>query len=369
MDRAARASRPRDQHRRLTCRGTPFDISATGVAQFDISATVDDRVRGAGRRARRSTAPAAYPDAVSQAPPTTAPRVVARQVAPRFVPAPTPPHDLETGLPAAVELLRGRRVAVLTGAGISPDSGIPDYRGPGSPPRRPMTYQQFVADPAFRRTYWARNHVGWRHVHRTRPNAGHEAVMRMEARGAVVGVITQNVDRLHTLAGSRRVIDLHGTYAEIVCLDCGDRTTRDALAHRLEALNPGFAGAVGSVADIEIAPDADAVVESTEGFRVADCERCGGMLKPDIVYFGESVPKERVERAYALVDAAEALLVAGSSLAVMSGLRFVRHAVRSGRPVVIVNRGATRADVEATLRVHAGTSEVLPALAEQLART
>jgi NAD-dependent SIR2 family protein deacetylase len=304
---------------------------------------------------------------ITAALPTTTPRAVPRQVAPRFVPAPTPPHDLETGLPAAVELLDGRRLAVLTGAGVSTDSGIPDYRGPDSPARRPMTYQQFVSDPAFRRTYWARNHVGWRYVHRTRPNAGHEAVVRMEASGVAVGVVTQNVDRLHTLAGSRSVIDLHGTYAEIVCLDCGDRTTRDALARRLEALNPGFAEAVGAVADVEIAPDADAVIESTEGFRVADCARCGGMLKPDIVYFGESVPKERVERAYALVDSADALLVAGSSLAVMSGLRFVRHVARSGRPVVIVNRGATRADVEATLRVHAGTSQVLPALAERLA--
>ncbi|WP_374109418.1 NAD-dependent protein deacetylase [Actinotalea sp. K2] len=265
-----------------------------------------------------------------------------------------------------VALLAGRRVAVLTGAGISTDSGIPDYRGPDSPPRTPMTYQQFVSDAAFRRTYWARNHVGWRHVHRTRPNPGHEAVARLEERGVAVGVITQNVDRLHHLAGSRTVIDLHGTYAEILCLGCGDRTSRDHLAQRLVLLNPGFEEAVGAVADVEIAPDADAVIESTQGFVVADCECCGGMLKPDIVYFGENVPKERVARAFALVDAAQALLVAGTSLTVMSGLRFVRHAARAGMPVVVVNRGATRGDPLATLRVDAGTSPTLTALADLL---
>ena len=229
-----------------------------------------------------------------------------------------------------------------------------------------MTYQQFVADAAFRRTYWARNHVGWRHVHRTRPNAGHEALARLEARGAVTGVITQNVDRLHRLAGSRNVIDLHGTYADVVCLSCGDRTTRAALAHRLEDLNPGFAETVGAVADVEIAPDADAVIESTEGFVVADCELCGGLLKPDIVYFGENVPKDRVTQAFALVDSADALLVAGSSLTVMSGLRFVRHAAREGTPVAIVNRGPTRGDDLATLKVDAGTSETLTHLADVL---
>ncbi|WP_182114325.1 MULTISPECIES: NAD-dependent protein deacetylase [unclassified Actinotalea] len=276
----------------------------------------------------------------------------------------TPPT---TDVERVVDLLAGHRLAVLTGAGISTDSGIPDYRGPDSPPRRPMTYQQFVSDPAFRRTYWARNHVGWRHVHRTEPNAGHRALARLEERGVVVGVITQNVDRLHQEAGSRDVIDLHGTYAEVLCLRCGAGYSRDHVARLLEELNPGFADQVGDVADVEIAPDADAVIESTEGFVVADCERCGGMLKPDIVYFGENVPKARVARAFAMVDAAGALLVAGSSLTVMSGLRFVRHARRvRDIPVVIVNRGATRGDDLADLRLHAGTSETLTALAERL---
>ena len=265
-----------------------------------------------------------------------------------------------------VEVLAGHRLAVLTGAGVSTDSGIPDYRGPDSPPRTPMTYQQFVGDPAFRRHYWARNHVGWAHVRRAGPNGGHRALAAMEQRGVVDGVITQNVDLLHEDAGSRRVIDLHGRYDRVVCLRCGVVVPRAALARRLEDLNPGFVESVGAVADIEIAPDADAVIETTAHFVVADCERCGGMLKPDIVYFGENVPKERVQRAYAMVDAADALLVAGSSLTVMSGLRFVRHAAKSGKPVVIVNRGETRGDPLATLRVHAGTSPTLTALAAAL---
>lgn len=276
-----------------------------------------------------------------------------------------PALPLEAGLAATTDALAGRRVAALTGAGISTDSGIPDYRGPDSPPRTPMTYQQFVGDPAFRRTYWARNHVGWRHVHRARPNAGHLALAALEERGVLVGVVTQNVDRLHHDAGSRRVVDLHGTYADVVCLACGTRSTRVELDARLEALNPGFADRM-TVADVEIAPDADAVIASTEGFVVADCTVCGGMLKPDITYFGENVPADRVAAAFALVDDADALLVAGSSLTVMSGLRFVRHAAKAGRPVVVVNRGRTRGDDLATVRVDAGTSDVLPALAERL---
>lgn len=278
---------------------------------------------------------------------------------------PTGPRPRAATLDAVLELLTGSRVTALTGAGISTDSGIPDYRGPRSPKRVPMTFQQFVADPDFRRHYWARNHVGWRHVHVTEPNEGHRALAALERRGIVQGVITQNVDRLHHVAGSRAVIDLHGSYAEVVCLACGHRVTRADLAERLEALNPDFA-AVNAVSDAEIAPDADAVVATTAGFRVADCERCGGMLKPDIVYFGETVPRERVERAYAMVDAADALLVAGSSLTVMSGLRFVRHAAATGRDVVILNQGPTRGDPQATLTLDAGCSETLAVLAAVL---
>lgn len=262
-----------------------------------------------------------------------------------------------------VDVLRGRRLAVLTGAGVSTDSGIPDYRGPDSPPRTPMTFQQFTGDERFRRHYWARNHVGWRHVGRTQPNAGHLALAQMERDGTVLGLITQNVDLLHEAAGSRNVIDLHGRYDRVVCLSCHRVIARTELAQRLEDLNPHFAD---EVADVEIAPDADAVVERTSHFVVADCAVCGGMLKPDIVYFGETVPRERVERAYAMVDDADALLVAGSSLQVQSGLRFVRHAAQTGKPVVIVNRGTTRGDRHATVTLHAGTSETLSALAATL---
>ncbi len=269
------------------------------------------------------------------------------------------------GLARVLEVLSGRTVAVLTGAGMSTDSGIPDYRGPSSPPRNPMTFQQFVGDPVFRRHYWARNHVGWRHVHRQQPNAGHRALVSLEEAGVVGGVITQNVDRLHTLAGSRDVIDLHGSYARVVCLACGSVRPRAELAVRLEAANPGFAG-VQTVRDAEIAPDADAVLATTEGFVVLDCEHCGGMLKPEIVYFGENVPRERVARAYARVDAADALLVAGSSLTVMSGLRFVRHNAKADKPVVIVNRGRTRGDELATVKLDAGCSETLTALVAAL---
>jgi NAD-dependent SIR2 family protein deacetylase len=278
-------------------------------------------------------------------------------------------------LDEVVDLLRGRRVTVLTGAGLSTDSGIPDYRGPDSPPRTPMTYQQFVGDEAFRRHYWARNHVGWRFVHRTHPNAGHRALASLEAHGTVVGVITQNVDLLHEQAGSRRVIDLHGRYDRVICLRCGVVVSRQELADRLEALNPGFAESVGAVGDVEIAPDADAVIEQTAHFVVADCWQpdpdggdgpCGGMLKPEIVYFGETVPAPRVAEAYALVDEGEALLVAGSSLTVQSGLRFVRHAAAAGKPIVILNRGATRGDPLATLTLDAGATETLTALADRL---
>jgi NAD-dependent SIR2 family protein deacetylase len=269
----------------------------------------------------------------------------------------------EPTLADALALLAGRRLAVLTGAGVSTDSGIPDYRGPDSPPRNPMTFQQFTGDEAFRRHYWARNHVGWRHVGTARPNAGHRALARLEERGIVVGLITQNVDLLHEAAGSRNVIDLHGRYDRVVCLTCGTVEARAHLATRLDALNPGFADAVD---DVEIAPDADAVIEQTQHFVVAGCEVCGAMLKPDIVYFGETVPRPRVDAAYALVDSGDALLVAGSSLTVQSGLRFVRHAAQAGKPIVIVNRGATRGDRLATLHLDAGTSETLTTLAAEL---
>jgi NAD-dependent SIR2 family protein deacetylase len=268
--------------------------------------------------------------------------------------------------PELIALLADHRFAVLTGAGISTDSGIPDYRGPDSPPSNPMTIRQFTSDPVFRQRYWARNHVGWRHMDETLPNAGHRAVAALERDGLVTGVITQNVDLLHTKAGSRDVINLHGTYAQVICLSCGDSMTRAALAKELDALNPGFAERVEAAGGLAVAPDADAVVADTTSFRYLDCASCGGMLKPDIVYFGENVPKSVVEQAFSLIDGADALLVAGSSLTVFSGYRFVRHAAALGIPVAIVNRGPTRGDDLATVKVEGGCSELLTLLAEEL---
>jgi NAD-dependent SIR2 family protein deacetylase len=229
-----------------------------------------------------------------------------------------------------------------------------------------MTIRQFTSDPVFRQRYWARNQVGWRHMDETRPNAGHRAVAALGHHGVVNGVITQNVDLLHTKAGSRTVIDLHGTYAQVVCLSCGESMSRAELAEKLDALNPGFTERIEAIGGLAVAPDADAVVADTASFRYLDCASCGGMLKPDIVYFGESVPKDVVQQAFSLVEDADALLVAGSSLTVFSGYRFVRHAAARGIPVAIVNRGPTRGDELATVKVQAGCSELLTLVAEEL---
>jgi NAD-dependent SIR2 family protein deacetylase len=269
--------------------------------------------------------------------------------------------------PELVALLAGRRVAVLTGAGLSTDSGIPDYRGPDSPPANPMTIRQFTTSLDYRRRYWARNHLGWRHMANTEPNAGHRALAALERAGVVTGVITQNVDLLHTKAGSSNVINLHGTYATVVCLECGYTMTRAALAEQLEAANPGFTERAEQVGGLAVAPDADAVVTDTDSFVFIDCPACAGMLKPDIVYFGESVSKTVVDQAYSLIDGSEALLIAGSSLTVFSGYRFVRHAAAHGIPVAIVNRGPTRGDELATVKVDAGCSPLLTLLADELA--
>ncbi|MFV9635816.1 NAD-dependent protein deacetylase [Mycobacterium neumannii] len=269
--------------------------------------------------------------------------------------------------PELVALLRDRRIVVLTGAGMSTDSGIPDYRGPDSPPSNPMTIRQFTSDPVFRQRYWARNHLGWRHMDATLPNAGHRALAALEAAGAVSALITQNVDLLHSKAGSQNVVNLHGTYAQVICLDCAHTMSRAALADLLETANPVFAQRVAeSVGGIAVAPDADAVVGDTTSFRVVDCPHCGGMLKPDIVYFGESVPKDRVAQSYSMVDAADVLLVAGSSLTVYSGYRFVRHAAAAGMPIAIINRGPTRGDALATVKIDNGCSPMLALLADEL---
>ncbi|GAA1478113.1 NAD-dependent protein deacetylase [Nocardioides aestuarii] len=267
-----------------------------------------------------------------------------------------------TGAPAvaeALDLLAGRPLVVLTGAGLSTDSGIPDYRGPGSVPRQPMTYQEFVSGADARQRYWARVHVGWGKFRGADPNDGHRALARLDP----ALLITQNVDGLHEASGQRRLVALHGRIADVVCLDCRRQTPRTALEHRLAELNPGWRE---DHADLVLRPDGDVEVDDWAGFVVAGCEACGGVLKPDVVFFGENVPKDRVARCYDAVDALReidgALLVAGSSLAVMSGLRFVRRAARDGTPVVIVNRGTTRGDELAAYRLEVGCSEFLTTL-------
>jgi NAD-dependent SIR2 family protein deacetylase len=267
------------------------------------------------------------------------------------------------------DVLAGKRFVLLTGAGLSTDSGIPDYRGPGSPPRTPMTYQEFVKDAANRQRYWARNHIGWSHLRHADPNQGHYAAAELERRGCLTGLITQNVDRLHEDAGSVNVVDLHGRYDQVVCLACRRTYSRRLLAGLLEELNPDFLSRAVETGLVEMAPDADATVEDQDlisSFVVAICPACGGTLKPDFVYFGENVPKERVERSYRMVDEADALVAAGSSLTVMSGLRFVRHAARDGKPVIIINRGVTRGDDKASIKLEAGVSECLAWLAAEL---
>jgi NAD-dependent SIR2 family protein deacetylase len=276
---------------------------------------------------------------------------------------PTPVDgDVAERIERAHELLDGKRVVALTGAGISTESGIPDYRSPGAPARTPMTLEMFLSSPEFRRHYWARNHVGWRHMDAAEPNVAHRALTELQRQGRLSGVITQNVDMLHTKAATRRVLELHGCYGRVRCLHCDWRISRHRLAHELEALNVDFAARVAGRGAIEVAPDADATVQDTSDFTMIDCPQCAGIIKPDIVYFGESVPKETVQQAFSMVDDADALLVVGSSLTVMSGLRFARHAHRTGKTLVIVNRGATRADDIADLTIDHLASVVLPAL-------
>ncbi|MFJ9693844.1 NAD-dependent protein deacetylase [Kitasatospora sp. NPDC101183] len=247
------------------------------------------------------------------------------------------------GLAALVRLLAARGVVVLSGAGLSTESGIPDYRGESGSRRRgtPMTYQEFTGSDAARRRYWARSHVGWRAIARAEPNAGHHAVEQLRRSGHVAAVITQNVDGLHHAAGTRTAVELHGGLRRVVCLECRRTSSRAELDGRLEELNAGF-----REESAQINPDGDAELAPglVDCFRIAPCPVCGGVLKPDVVFFGENVPKPRVQRCFELVDAAQALVVLGSSLTVLSGLRFVRHAARAGTPVVIVNQGRTRGD-------------------------
>jgi NAD-dependent SIR2 family protein deacetylase len=270
--------------------------------------------------------------------------------------------EARASLDAAIELVRDARIAVLTGAGVSTDSGIPDYRGAGAPVRTPMTYSQFLADEPYRKRYWAGSHVGWRRFAAARPNDGHRILAELETRGRVAGVVTQNVDGLHVRAGSRRVVDLHGSMDRVVCLHCGQAFARESVADRIATLNPWL----DLDAEHRINPDGDAEVDDVSRFAVPECTVCGGTLKPDIVFFGEFVPPVKFEEARGIVARADALLVLGSSLVVNSGVRLVGLAQKRRIPTIIVNRGETKADGRAAVKIDAGTTETLAALRDAL---
>jgi NAD-dependent SIR2 family protein deacetylase len=263
---------------------------------------------------------------------------------------------------AAADILRGRRIAVLTGAGVSTDSGIPDYRGEGAPVRTPMTFQQFLDDLDYRKRYWAGSQLGWQRFDGARPNEGHRALVDLELDGGVNGIITQNVDGLHLRAGSQRVVDLHGTMDRVRCLQCGQLYARTDISRRIVELNPW----ISEPSATRLGPDGDVEIASVDHFELPECTSCGGTLKPDIVFFGEFIPKEKFIEASALVQKADALLIAGSSLVVNSGIRLLDHATRRHLPVVIVNRGVTKGDPRATIKIDAGTSETLVGLRERL---
>lgn len=274
--------------------------------------------------------------------------------------------SIDTELAPLLELLRGRRAVVLAGAGCSTESGIPDYRGPDSKPRSPVQYQEFVRSEAARTRYWSRSAVGWTRFSAAGPNAGHFALAELEAAGAVRGIITQNVDGLHHAAGSRRVVELHGSLAAVRCLSCGEVSPRDAFQRRLLSMNGDWAERLRG--DVEQAPDGDAELPqwAMESFCVPACEGCGGVIKPDVVFFGENVPKEWVEDAWRLFAEGDVLLVAGSSLTVYSGRRFIYRAQQDGIPIAILNIGPTRADEMAACKVEAPLGRVLPRLAKAL---
>ena len=263
-------------------------------------------------------------------------------------------------------LLRTRRVVVLTGAGCSTESGIPDYRGEGRPahPRVPIQHRDFITNAEVQRRYWARATLGWAHFRRAQPNAAHRALAELERDGYITGIITQNVDRLHQAAGSRRVVELHGALADVVCLQCERMSARDEVHARLLEHNPRW---LESVAELRPDGDAELAPEWVREFRVVGCTECGGALKPAVVFFGGSVEKSTLARAWELFDEAEALLVLGSSLAVYSGFRFARRAAQTGRLIAVINQGKTRADdLGLVLRSQARLGELLPLIATRL---
>ncbi|HEY3623034.1 MAG TPA: NAD-dependent protein deacetylase [Roseiarcus sp.] len=253
---------------------------------------------------------------------------------------------------------RHRRLFVLTGAGCSTRSGIPDYRDAEGQWKRaqPVTYQAFIGEEKIRKRYWARSLIGWRHIRQARPNDAHRALARLEARGRIELLLTQNVDRLHQAAGSTRVIDLHGRIDLVRCIDCERKSPRDDLQDELSRLNADWLDA-----DATEAPDGDADLEGADfsSFVISSCKRCGGVLKPDVVFFGENVPRDRIDGAFRHLDEADAMLIVGSSLMVYSGFRFVQRAASLGKPMAAVNLGRTRADALLTLKAEQACESAL----------
>jgi NAD-dependent SIR2 family protein deacetylase len=273
---------------------------------------------------------------------------------------------METELSAAAaysldfarEMLSGKRALVLTGAGISTDSGIPDYRGQGRVARHPMTFDVFMASYEAQVRYWSRSFVGWSRISDAKPNPGHRALANAERAGLIEHLVTQNVDGLHQAAGSKNVVDLHGRLDRVICMGCKKQISRLEMDQMLSALNP----TVRKDLTVEFSPDGDAEIEASANFQVPKCQSCNGVLKPDVVFFGENVPADRAEFAMSKLESAGALLVAGTSLTVNSGLRFVRAASKSNKPVVIINLGPTKGDELASAKIEANTSLALERL-------
>jgi len=262
------------------------------------------------------------------------------------------------GLDYARQQLAGKSILVLTGAGVSTESGIPDYRGAGKTERHPMTFDVFMGSVEARKRYWARSYVGWSVIANAKPNPGHFALAQAESLGRVAHIITQNVDSLHQQAGSKKVTDLHGRLDQVICMSCQVVIPRLEMDHLIEELNLG----ISKDANVEFTPDGDAEVEATADFMIPDCPACRGILKPDVVFFGETVPSPRVLSTMAELERLDALVVAGSSLTVNSGMRFARAANKQGKPIVIVNIGPTRADEIAVAKIEASTSLALEEL-------
>lgn len=256
------------------------------------------------------------------------------------------------------QMLAGLRVLAMTGAGVSTDSGIPDYRGQGRVIRHPLTFDQFLASEENQARYWARSYVGWNRIASAEPNRSHVALARAEQTGQIQQLITQNVDGLHQKAGSKNVIELHGRLDRVVCLDCNGFISRQEIDGIIRDSNPS----IDRNAEINFTPDGDAEIEVPENFKIPTCESCNGRYKPDVVFFGEQIPQTRVAQAKFAVEQAEAVLVAGSSLTVNSGLRLVKQAKELGQKIVIINLGETKADNIADVKLNASAADVLGAL-------